>query len=85
MEFYRPVQASISNKERARRLSGAHRPIVKPDLSNYIKATEDALNGIIWTDDNLIVTETAEKKYSDHPRIVIEVNLYEMEETDEQD
>lgn len=79
MEFYRPVQASISNKERARRLSGAHRPIVKPDLSNYIKATEDALNGIIWADDNLIVTETAEKKYSDHPRIVIEVNSYEME------
>ncbi|WP_123799610.1 RusA family crossover junction endodeoxyribonuclease [Limosilactobacillus fermentum] len=74
MEFYRPVQASISRKERARRLSGAHRPTVKPDLSNYIKALEDGLNGIIWIDDNRIVQIVAEKKYSDRPRIVIEVN-----------
>lgn len=74
MEFYRPVQASISKKEQARRLSGVHRPTVKPDLSNYIKALEDGLNGIIWIDDNRIVQIVAEKKYSDRPRIVIEVN-----------
>lgn len=74
MVFYRPVQASLSQKERARRLSGVHRPTVKPDLSNYIKALEDGLNGIIWIDDNRIVQIVAEKKYSDRPRIVIEVN-----------
>lgn len=74
MEFHRPVQASLSKKERARRLSGVHRPTVKPDLSNYIKALEDGLNGIIWVDDNRIVQIVAEKKYSDRPRIVIEVN-----------
>lgn len=74
MVFYRPVQASISKKERSRRLSGVHRPTVKPDLSNYIKALEDGLNGIIWIDDNQIVQIVAEKKYSDRPRIVIEVN-----------
>lgn len=81
MEFYRPVQASISQKERARRLSGSHRPTVKPDLSNYIKALEDGLNGIIWIDDNRIVQIVAEKKYSDRPRIVIEVN--KVDEVDE--
>lgn len=74
MGFYRPVQASLSRKERDRRLSGVHRPTVKPDLSNYIKALEDGLNGIIWIDDNRIVQIVAEKKYSDRPRIVIEVN-----------
>ncbi|WP_347975356.1 RusA family crossover junction endodeoxyribonuclease [Limosilactobacillus fermentum] len=74
MEFHRPVQASLSQKERARRLSGVHRPTVKPDLSNYIKALEDGLNGIIWVDDNRIVQIVAEKKYSDRPCIVIEVN-----------
>lgn len=74
MEFHRPVQTSLSKKERARRLSGVHRPTVKPDLSNYIKALEDGLNGIIWVDDNRIVQIVAEKKYSDRPRIVIEVN-----------
>lgn len=74
MKFYRPVQTSLSKKERAMRLSGVHRPTVKPDLSNYIKALEDGLNGIIWIDDNRIVQIVAEKKYSDRPRIVIEVN-----------
>lgn len=73
MEFYRPVQASLSKKERARRLSGVHRPTVKPDLSNYIKATEDALNGILWVDDNCIVGLMAEKFYSEDPHLTVEI------------
>lgn len=74
MEFYRPVQAILSQKERARRLSGVHRPTVKPDLDNYIKSTSDALNGIIWEDDNLIVSLQAEKFYSERPHLVVEIN-----------
>ena len=74
MEFYRPVQASLSKKERARRLSGVHRPKVKPDLDNYIKSTSDALNGILWADDNLIVSLQAEKLYSERPHLVVEIN-----------
>lgn len=73
MEFYRPVQASISQKERARRLSGAHRPTVKPDLSNYIKALEDALNGILWADDNLIISLEAKKYYAERPHLIVEI------------
>lgn len=72
-EFYRPVQTSISKKERARRLSGVHRPTVKPDLSNYIKALEDGLNGIIWIDDNQIVQIVAEKFYADQPHLTVEI------------
>lgn len=74
MEFYRPVQASISKKERSRRLSGVHRPTVKPDLDNYIKSTSDALNGILWADDNLIISLQADKFYSERPRLVVEIN-----------
>lgn len=74
MEFYRPVQASLSRKERARRLSGVHRPTVKPDLDNYIKSTSDALNGILWVDDNCIVGLVAEKYYTDKPHLVVEVD-----------
>lgn len=74
MEFYRPVQTSISKKEQDRRLSGVHRPTVKPDLDNYIKSTSDALNGIIWTDDNCIVGLVAEKYYTDKPHLVVEVD-----------
>lgn len=73
MEFYRPVQASISRKERARRLSGVHRPIVKPDLDNYIKSTSDALNGIIWVDDNLIISLEAKKFYAEQPHLAVEI------------
>lgn len=73
MEFYRPVQTSLSQKERARRLSGAHRPTVKPDLSNYIKALEDALNGILWVDDNLIVSLQADKFYAERPHLTVEI------------
>lgn len=73
MEFYRPVQASLSQKERARRLSGVHRPTVKPDLDNYIKSASDALNGIIWADDNCIVSLVAEKFYAEQPRLMVEI------------
>lgn len=71
--FYRLVQKSLSKKERARRLSGEHRPTVKPDLDNYIKSALDALNGVLWTDDARIVDLHAHKYYSDRPRIEITV------------
>lgn len=73
MKFYRPVQASISKKERARRLSGVHRPTVKPDLDNYIKSASDALNGIVWVDDNCIVGLMAEKFYAEQPHLTVKV------------
>ncbi|TFZ16275.1 RusA family crossover junction endodeoxyribonuclease [Limosilactobacillus fermentum] len=73
MEFYRPVQTSIGKKERDRRLSGVHRPTVKPDLDNYIKSTSDALNGIIWADDNLIISLEAKKFYAERPHLTVEI------------
>ena len=73
MEFYRPVQESISRKERSRRLSGAHRPTVKPDLDNYIKSTSDAFNGILWADDNLIISLEAKKYYAEQPHLIVEI------------
>lgn len=71
--FGRAVQKSISKKERKLRLLGRHRPIVKPDLDNYIKSTLDALTGVLWKDDNAIVKLVAEKRYMEQPRIEIEV------------
>lgn len=73
MEFYRPVQACISKKERSRRMSGVHRPTVKPDLDNYIKSTSDALNGILWADDNLIISLEAKKYYAEQPHLIVEI------------
>lgn len=73
LTFYRHVQSSLSKKERALRLSGSHRPVVKPDTDNYIKSTLDGLNGVLWEDDNQIVDLVAHKYYSDKPRVEIEV------------
>ena len=73
LKFYRHIQSSVSKKERELRITGAHRPIVKPDTDNYIKSTLDGLNGLLWEDDNQIVKIVAEKYYSDHPRVEIEV------------
>ncbi|WP_239064540.1 RusA family crossover junction endodeoxyribonuclease [Levilactobacillus sp. 244-2] len=73
VKVYRHVQSSISKVERAKRLSGKHRPIVKPDASNYLKLIEDALTGIVWEDDNLITDVSCSKYYSDDPRIEVTV------------
>jgi Holliday junction resolvase RusA-like endonuclease len=51
-------------------------PEVKPDLSNYIKGIEDAMNGLVYTDDAKIVRyDNCYKAYtSDFPRI--EMTIY---------
>ena len=73
MLFYRPVQKSLSNIERQRRLSNEHKAVVKPDVDNYIKSTLDALNGVLWDDDSQIVKLTAEKRYAEKGKIIITV------------
>lgn len=80
IRFFRKVQKSISKKEHARRTKGHVRPIIKPDLDNYIKSTLDALNGVIWTDDATIVELNTSKWYADDPRIEIEVKELKNDE-----
>lgn len=71
--FYRPVQQSLSKREFDRRAVGDELPVVKPDVSNYLKSTEDALNGVVWVDDKAITTEVIKKRYSTVPRITLKV------------
>jgi len=71
--FYRPNQKNVSKIEKERRESGMKAPVVKPDLDNYIKSFLDALHGIYWKDDALITDISAGKRYSQTPRIEIEV------------
>lgn len=71
--FYRPVQRSLSKTESARRLSNESKPIVKPDVDNYVKATLDALTGVLWHDDSQIVKLVSEKRYGETGKIIISV------------
>ncbi|MCT1176772.1 RusA family crossover junction endodeoxyribonuclease [Pediococcus pentosaceus] len=71
--FYRSVQKSVSKVERRRRLLGFHRPTMKPDIDNLFKAVTDACTGVIWHDDNQIVSTKSDKFYSEEPRVEIYV------------
>ncbi|GAO99849.1 RusA family crossover junction endodeoxyribonuclease [Fructobacillus ficulneus] len=72
--FYILPPKSLSNKKRDMAVSGELLPNKKPDLSNYIKSTEDALNGILWKDDAMICDINAKKRFSDEEKIVVEVS-----------
>ena len=73
VEMYYPIPVSVSKKNRLRMIAGEVRPIVKPDIDNVLKAVLDACNGVAYKDDNLIVSVTADKWYSEVPRVVVRV------------
>lgn len=42
-------------------------PAVKPDVTKLLRSTEDALTGLLWIDDALIVEQYVKKCYADQP------------------
>ena len=42
---------------------------MKPDIDNLFKAVTDACTGIVWKDDNQIVSTKSDKFYSEVPRV----------------
>jgi Holliday junction resolvase RusA-like endonuclease len=63
-----------SKRKTAASLCGEIRPGKRPDLSNCIKQIEDALNGVVFTDDALVVEIAARKVYGLQPKIVVTVS-----------
>jgi Holliday junction resolvase RusA-like endonuclease len=49
-------------------------PTTKPDLSNLLKAVEDALNGVVWIDDAQVVGIASVKSYGSAPAVEITVS-----------
>lgn len=47
-----------------------HLPTVKPDVLKLARSTEDALTGVVWTDDSRITDEHLRKFYADCPASV---------------
>jgi Holliday junction resolvase RusA-like endonuclease len=72
VEAFFEVPRSWSKVKRKNALCGLLRPIGKPDADNVLKCT-DALNGVVWRDDSQIVMAIISKRYSDRPRLRIEV------------
>ena len=52
-------------------------PPARADLSNLVKSLEDAMNGVLWSDDSLIIAESVRLEREGKPRIEVEVTPVE--------
>lgn len=77
VKVYRPIPASWSKADKENARSGIKRPTSKPDLSNYIKGVEDAIEGILLKNDSQVVDYgDSGKWYSENPRIEVGVTVW---------
>jgi Holliday junction resolvase RusA-like endonuclease len=53
--------------------SAVPRPITKPDATKLLRAIEDALSGVVWTDDAQVVEQLATKRYGEPEGAHVEV------------
>lgn len=72
IESYMPIPKSLSKKKKKALLGQFHNK--KPDGDNIFKFVTDCSNGILYKDDSQIVKGSFVKKYSDNPRVVININ-----------
>lgn len=70
---YMPIPKTTSKKNKSSMLEGKIRPISRPDRTNIAKLVEDALNGIVISDDSIIVGGRIEKWYDENPRVVLQI------------
>jgi Holliday junction resolvase RusA-like endonuclease len=68
------IPKTWSKRKQSAALAGDVQPGKRPDLSNVIKQIEDALNGVVFTDDALVVEIAARKVYGLQPKIVVTVS-----------
>lgn len=68
------IPKSTSKKARARMINFVDKPTKKPDLTNILKAVEDGMNGVVFSDDSQIVTLHAKKFYTENPGVKIWVS-----------
>lgn len=72
VDIYKGVPKSWSKAKRRRALDGQEIP-GKPDLDNVAKAVLDAMNTVVYADDNQVIRLLVQKQYSLEPRLVVTV------------
>jgi len=55
-------------------------PVTKPDLSNYLKTLEDALEKFVYRDDSQIVDLHVKKRFGSPPRIELTISSEDIDE-----
>jgi Holliday junction resolvase RusA-like endonuclease len=74
--FFMPIPKSWSKPKRMRHAFTPHK--TKPDIDNILKGLFDALNGLIWKDDNIVAKVSATKVYTPFKE-GIQVKVKEMD------
>lgn len=69
----RPVLKSMSKTKASEAIAGMVLPTTKPDLNNYVKLAEDAMNGVVFVDDSQVVECVAIKRFGERAELAIEV------------
>jgi len=70
---FRSIPKAMSKKKVTQAMRGELRPTTKPDIDNIVKGVKDALKGVIWRDDSLVVSLFAAKYYDEVPRVEVTV------------
>lgn len=68
---YFPIPQSLSKKKQNELLYNYEKHTKKPDIDNVVKTIFDGLNNLAFEDDSNIIKLTAEKLYSNNPRVEI--------------
>jgi len=76
IKAYFEIPKSTSNKLKEKMLSGEVSPTKKPDIDNITKIILDALNKVIFKDDNQVTKIEVEKLYSERPRLEVKIEEY---------
>jgi Holliday junction resolvase RusA-like endonuclease len=67
------IPRSWSGRKQRAALQGSLLPSSRPDLSNILKLSEDALSGVVLRDDALVCIQQACKRYGSVPKIILTV------------
>lgn len=76
LRFRLPIPKSYNKRVRASMLAGETPPTTKPDLSNMVKAIEDALNGVAFVDDSQVVRSFQTKIYAEQPGVDVRIEAF---------
>ncbi|WP_299084869.1 RusA family crossover junction endodeoxyribonuclease [uncultured Paraglaciecola sp.] len=69
------VPVSWPKWKRQAALAGDIAPTVKPDDDNIAKIVRDALNGVLFADDQQVISSTDDKRYGEKPHLRVIVSV----------
>lgn len=72
------VPESWPLRRREAALAGEVVPTARPDVDNYSKGVQDALNRVAYRDDAVVVDLISRKRYAAEPRVEIIVEEYRL-------